>query len=504
MALWPRPYAAADPPLRLRPASGDLNRAPRRALRSRTPRLPGPDGCTKTAPRPSISCPTRRPSTVRTPTTANYYDYSGDPFFQERVEALFSWIADADTPTELYHLPLMRQTAERLVSIGLCSPAALAGASWEEVLCRWDSDLGVHHELRGPGDPRTALRVWHQCASNSLDTLLSERARHGVWALSSSTLGSTPAATSAAGFDSATSVPRQLPRAGASRLRQALDDTPCPTNAYSALPEAACGHDELMSSVYSAPKSFDPDSGHFLASIPLSEWNPAWVAQGLTADARLEAFSRRTKDFPRGGLALFLNNVYAFWLSHLPLGQIHLAHITAHVLLLLRLAEEHSTHLACQYELELLAQLRGRHVLGQAVDLTRALLYVDHDILDDLPKRHAARRPLTPPRISRAQERAPKRTPARRLTVTSDRTPRRPTRPYICFAHHPADGLWCDDDSCHRKKEHLDTTVPEELDRWLRAHASHTLLGAKNRSQDTPDGAETLQALAPDDSACSG
>jgi hypothetical protein len=188
-------------------------------------------------------------------------------------------------------------------------------------------------------------------------------------------------------------------------------------------------------------------------------------------------------------------------LSHLPLGQIHLAHITAHVLLLLRMAEEHSTHLACQYELELLAQLRGRHALGHAVDLTRALLFVDHDILDDIPKRRAARRPLTPPRTSRAQERAPKSTPARRLTVTSDRTPRRPTRPYICFAHHPADGLWCDDDSCHRKKEHLDTTVPEELDRWLRAHASHTRSGAKNRSQETPDGAPALQATAPEDSA---
>jgi hypothetical protein len=139
MALWPRPYAAADPPLRLRPASGDAGRVPRETLRSRSPRLHGPAGSTTTASRPSFTSPTLRPSAVRAPTTANYYEYSGDPFFQERVEALFSWIADADTPTELYHVPLMRQTAERLVSIGLCSPAALAGASWEEVLYRWDS-----------------------------------------------------------------------------------------------------------------------------------------------------------------------------------------------------------------------------------------------------------------------------------------------------------------------------------------------------------------------------
>jgi hypothetical protein len=130
-----------------------------------------------------------------------------------------------------------------------------------------------------------------------------------------------------------------------------------------------------------------------------------------------------------------------------------------------------------------------------------ALLHLDHDILDDLPKRQAVRRPLTPPRTSRAQERASKRTPARCRTVTSDRTPRRPTRPYICFAHHPADGLWCDDDSCRRKKEHLDTTVPEELDRWLRAHASHTRLVTKHRSQDTPEGAEPLQTLVHDDAA---
>jgi hypothetical protein len=125
------------------------------------------------------------------------------------------------------------------------------------------------------------------------------------------------------------------------------------------------------------------------------------------------------------------------------------------------------------------------------------LLHLGHDTLDDLPKRPARRRPVTPPRRSRAQERVTGRTPAPHRVVVSDRPPRRPTRPYIYFVHHPADGLWCDDDSCRRKKEHLDTTVPEELDRWLRAHASHTHLGAKHRAQDSLDAAERLEAPEP-------
>ena len=84
--------------------------------------------------------------------------------------------------------------------------------------------------------------------------------------------------------------------------------------------------------------------------------------------------------------------LYAFWLSHLILGQVQLAHITAHVLLLLRIAEDYSTHHACHYELELLALLRGRLHTGCAIHLSRALLFLDYDILDDLPERPSRRR----------------------------------------------------------------------------------------------------------------
>ena len=122
-------------------------------------------------------------------------------------------------------------------------------------------------------------------------------------------------------------------------------------------------------------------------------------------------------------------NVYAFWFSHLIFGQVHLAHITAHVLLLFRMAEEHSTHCACQCELELLAQLRGRQVTGHAIDLSRTLLCLDHDILDDVPKHPPRRRPVTPPRLSRAQERVTVRARAPHSIAASDLHTRDPLVP---------------------------------------------------------------------------
>ena len=125
--------------------------------------------------------------------------------------------------------------------------------------------------------------------------------------------------------------PRGGTRASSSRVRAELDSVPIPTGSYSVIPETSCGDEGLVSTVRAAAKCQEYASGHSLAASSLADWSPAWVGQGLAGDARRAARSRRAKEFSRGCLALFLNNVYAFWLSHLILGQVHLGHITAHV-----------------------------------------------------------------------------------------------------------------------------------------------------------------------------
>jgi hypothetical protein len=59
---------------------------------------------------PSFSTPA-----ARAPTVARIYEYSEDPYFRERVNAL-DRLTTTDTPAEFYYVPLMLQAAERLVS----------------------------------------------------------------------------------------------------------------------------------------------------------------------------------------------------------------------------------------------------------------------------------------------------------------------------------------------------------------------------------------------------
>ena len=80
-----------------------------------------------------------------------------------------------------------------------------------------------------------------------------------------------------------------------------------------------------------------------LATATSEQWAPSWVGEGLPAQAKAALVRDRPRAAPTGGLLVY-------WLSHLILGQFRLGHLFAHILLLLRMAEEHSTNYVERYE----------------------------------------------------------------------------------------------------------------------------------------------------------
>jgi hypothetical protein len=40
----------------------------------------------------------------------------------------------------------------------------------------------------------------------------------------------------------------------------------------------------------------------------------------------------------------------------------------------------------------------------------------------------------------------------------------------ICFKHRPHENQRCQDQACLKSKEHLDTSLPDQLARWTKAH----------------------------------
>jgi len=82
-----------------------------------------------------------------------------------------------------------------------------------------------------------------------------------------------------------------------------------------------------------------------------------------------------------GDLARLLNSILVYWLSHLILDQFHLGHLFAHMLLLLRMAEEHSTNYVERYEQLFSASLLERVKAGERFSLGDALSRRDRDVL---------------------------------------------------------------------------------------------------------------------------
>ena len=386
------------------------------------------------------------------------------------------------------------RVAERLTSLGFNTPALLGGASWEELLHAWSSEEGSNIDLKGPSQGRLVVKFWHAAASKEFRRLIdgpSElESRHStppprelsMLAESVARLAKRSRKRSRLEFnDSQGSSDEEEPRLD---LHTILTQRDPPKGMYSVLPSHFFGDAKKLSWLQRRARERADPGVPVLATATFEQWAPSWVGEGLPAQAKSALLRDRLRGASTGGLARLLNSILVYWLSHLILDQFHLGHLFAHILLLLRMAEEHSTNYVERYEQLFSASLLERVKAGERFSLGDALARRDRDVLYriDVTAPRAGKTSTPPskpplPRAPRATPAAPPavpraaRTPAAGRSAPNGSSRQSPRKP-VCFAHHPAEGKTCSDAACLHEKEHLDTKNPDELLRWDRARAA--------------------------------
>merc|ERR1712026_613303 len=89
----------------------------------------------------------------------------------------------------------------------------------------------------------------------------------------------------------------------------------------------------------------------FMASSGIEAWTPTWVGEDLPRTQRKSLLQKREKN-AHPNLAELLSNAACFWLSHYAVGSCSIAGALAHILVLIRIADERSTntqHLIVNY-----------------------------------------------------------------------------------------------------------------------------------------------------------
>ena len=94
-----------------------------------------------------------------------------------------------------------------------------------------------------------------------------------------------------------------------------------------------------------------------LASTGFEEWNPQWLGLDKPTSLRKTMHSERTKTLEVSGFARILGNITTFWLSHAAVELVSLPSVFAHILLLIRLADERSVKFVIIYERRLMVRM---------------------------------------------------------------------------------------------------------------------------------------------------
>ena len=203
------------------------------------------------------------------------------------------------------------------------------------------------------------------------------------------------------------------------------------------------------------------------------------------------------------GAASFLSNATVFWLSHLAIGQVDLASVLAHLLLLIRLIEEHSVSYASSYLNCLLIELLEKQKASVFVDVSEFISSRQDRILTRLDLKLGSR----PARVDKlgardkgagrgglVKDKAPGKVKGGKPSVAAparvqagSRPPAVPSpasgkggaRQQICFSENTLEDKKCSNTSCPRL--HLDTRLPADLDRFLNAKKTYDAALARGK-----------------------
>ena len=207
----------------------------------------------------------------------------------------------------------------------------------------------------------------------------------------------------------------------------------------------------------------------YLSSSSIEEWQPRWLGSLLPPADRTLMRRQRMKHNPHSAAAL-CNSVGAFYLSHAAIGAVEILSVLAHLLILLRLADERTLATATTYSAMLQTSLHTRIAEGEKFSIDDAISRIDHNILRQAEAQARQELRFVPRPPDPATPRSPPRRPPRKVPRPDLRPPRRPP---VCFDNDPASGRKCSIKNC--PKTHLDTTKPEELARYSKAHESFQL-----------------------------
>ena len=336
---------------------------------------------------------------------------------EQYQQAFLAW---SDSSGISYHsIDFASKVAGRAVSMGLSSPAALGSASRDEALALWTSNDGLHTELCAPGLSRAQFLTWH-LEANRQSTLSVSRQ------LGFESLGPVgqPSLQASADFSPLISGLSHL-TSGLSKVldsrkkRRKLDvggdsdsedlgdfDLPNALSSLCLRPEdrwafnIQCFADsKRLAVLHKAASSARAKGLHFVAQSGFEQWNPSWVGQGFSPEARKTMSTSRSKSVAFSA-ASFISNLSVFWLSHMAIGVVSLPAVLAHIVTMSRLVEEESLSYAVSYEHRLQLHLSDEHRAGRWVDVSRdisgILDYLRRD-LENSEKRRASRSHVSAP-----------------------------------------------------------------------------------------------------------
>ena len=116
----------------------------------------------------------------------------------------------------------------------------------------------------------------------------------------------------------------------------------------------------------------------YVAHTDLERWPPGWVGLGLPRAQYRDLLAKREKGL--SSLSSIHSNTATFWLSHLAAGAVDTAAVLAHLLLLIKLADERSVTFSSRYLLLFHARLRDRIKASEHFDLNVAISELDPNV----------------------------------------------------------------------------------------------------------------------------
>jgi hypothetical protein len=348
---------------------------------------------------------------------------------------------------------------DRLASLSILHCQVLVDLSESELLQAWSSSVGVHIDLCGPGIARSFLFQLRSSLTASI------------------TIGdaSTPDPTSPL----AGALAHLVEAAGRLRRRKrtyeqdlassddesqfdlsrVLDSYRSKIGFLRCIPSSAFGDlRRLFQLKTKADKRVDR-SVPYLSHAPIEDWFPCWIGADLDRGKRSSLHKARAKDLGSKGFASFLSNVLTFMLAHLAVGELELPSIVAYISILCKISEERGSSNAMKYHYLIHNHLLDRIRVGERVKLDHYFSSELDPILRKLEIRH--------PVVSSQKADPPRRSDR---PVKLSKAVRAPSKRLICFKHRPHENIRCQDSSCLKSKDHLDTNVADQLARFQRAH----------------------------------